>query len=260
MTKNTSRYPQRVRNELRFRELTVLRVERISAGFQRIVLGGDALDGFSSHGFDDHTKVFFPEPGSHFVPPVVTDEGIVWADGVRPLSRDYTPLYDEARHELALDFYIHDGGVASTWSMNARGGDKLTIGGPRGSLVVPEDYAYQVYVCDESGMPALRRRLESLSRLAVRPNVTALVSVQDAAYQDYLAHLDGFTIEWFIGHDAQAVNERLSRLTVPADDYYVWITGEGKVVKNLSARFETEAFDPQRVRAAAYWHQRKAAD
>jgi len=109
-------------------------------------------------------------------------------------------------------------------------------------------------------MPALRRRLESLSRLAVRPNVTALVSVQDAAYQDYLAHLDGFTIEWFIGHDAQAVNERLSRLTVPADDYYVWITGEGKVVKNLSARFETEAFDPQRVRAAAYWHQHKAAD
>ena len=50
MTTNTSRYPQRVRNELRFRELTVLRVERISAGFQRIVLGGDALDGFSCLG------------------------------------------------------------------------------------------------------------------------------------------------------------------------------------------------------------------
>lgn len=47
--------------------------------------------------------------------------------------------------------------------MEAREGDTLTIGGPRGSLVVPEDYACQVYVCDESGMPALRRRLESLS-------------------------------------------------------------------------------------------------
>jgi NADPH-dependent ferric siderophore reductase len=34
--------------------------------------------------------------------------------------------------------------------------DKLVIGGPRGSLVVPEDYAWQLYVCDESGMPALR--------------------------------------------------------------------------------------------------------
>jgi NADPH-dependent ferric siderophore reductase len=37
----STRYPQRVRNDLRFRELTVLRVERASAGFQRIVLGGE---------------------------------------------------------------------------------------------------------------------------------------------------------------------------------------------------------------------------
>jgi ferric-chelate reductase (NADPH) len=91
----STRYPQRVRNDLRFRELTVLRVERVSAGFQRIVLGGEALEGFSSRGFDDHTKVFFPAPGATFVPPVVTDEGIDWGDGVRPQTRDYTPLYDE---------------------------------------------------------------------------------------------------------------------------------------------------------------------
>ncbi|TMV47922.1 siderophore-interacting protein, partial [Salmonella enterica subsp. enterica serovar Infantis] len=50
MTTSSARYPQRVRNELRFRELTVLRVERISAGFQRIVLCGEALDGFTSLG------------------------------------------------------------------------------------------------------------------------------------------------------------------------------------------------------------------
>ncbi|WP_139386857.1 siderophore-interacting protein, partial [Salmonella enterica] len=157
MTTSSVRYPQRVRNELRFRELTVLRVERISAGFQRIVLGGEALDGFTSLGFDDHTKVFFPEPGCRFTPPTVTEEGIIWGEGVRPVSRDYTPLYDEARRELALDFFIHDGGVASRWAMEAREGDTLTIGGPRGSLVVPEDYACQVYVCDESGMRSEER-------------------------------------------------------------------------------------------------------
>lgn len=113
---NTPRYPQRVRNDLRFRELTVLRVERISAGFQRIVLGGEALDGFTSRGFDDHSKLFFPQPDAHFVPPTVTEEGIVWPEGSRPPSRDYTPLYDELRHELAIDFFIHDGGVASCWA------------------------------------------------------------------------------------------------------------------------------------------------
>ena len=114
---NTPRYPQRVRNDLRFRELTVLRAERISAGFQRIVLGGEALDGFTSRGFDDHSKLFFPQSDAHFVPPTVTEEGIVWPEGPRPPSRDYTPLYDELRHELAIDFFIHDGGVASGWAM-----------------------------------------------------------------------------------------------------------------------------------------------
>ena len=141
----STRYPQRVRNDLRFRELTVRRVERISAGFQRIVLGGEALEGFSSRGFDDHTKVFSLH-GTTFVPPKVTDEGIDWGDGVRPQARDYTPLYDEANHELALDFFIHDGGIASGWAVEAKVGDRLTIGGPRGSLVVPEDYAAAVRV------------------------------------------------------------------------------------------------------------------
>ncbi|STT06590.1 iron-chelator utilization protein [Klebsiella pneumoniae] len=73
-----------------FRELTVLRVERAGAAFQRIVLGGEALEGFASHGFDDHTKLFFPEPGAAFTPPQVTEEGIDWGEGVRPATRDYT--------------------------------------------------------------------------------------------------------------------------------------------------------------------------
>ncbi len=69
MTKTKAdKYPQRVRNELRFRELTVLRVERAGAAFQRIVLGGEALEGFASHGFDDHTKRFFPRAGRGIYP------------------------------------------------------------------------------------------------------------------------------------------------------------------------------------------------
>ncbi|UJD96128.1 siderophore-interacting protein [Lelliottia amnigena] len=248
------RYPQRVRNELRFRELNVLRVERVSPGFQRIVLGGEALAGFSSQGFDDHTKVFFPAPSTTFSPPVVTDEGIDWGDGVRPQARDYTPLYDEARHELVLDFFVHEEGLASNWAVQAKEGDKLTIGGPRGSLVVPEDYAWQLYVCDESGMPALRRRLEAIAQLPNRPEIHAVVTVGDASYKDYLAHLSEFEITWIVGHSEQAVADQLAALSVPAADYFIWLTGEGKVVKNLSRQFETDAIDQQLVRASAYWH------
>lgn len=248
------KYPQRVRNELRFRELTVLRVERIGSAFQRVVLGGEALEGFVSQGFDDHTKLFFPAAGAAFTPPEVTDEGINWGDGVRPATRDYTPLYDAGCHELAYDFFIHDGGIASSWALTAKTGDKLVIGGPRGSLVVPEDYAWQLYVTDESGMPALRRRLLGLQQLPTRPQVTAIVTIGDESYQDYLADLDGFHIEWVVGHHSSAVAERLARIAVPAEDYFISLTGEGAVVKSLLARFEGPGIDPQLVRSQAYWH------
>ncbi|MFJ2974603.1 siderophore-interacting protein [Kluyvera sp. NPDC087067] len=249
-----TKYPQRVRNELRFRELTVKRVERIGAAFQRVVLGGEALEGFSSRGFDDHTKLFFPQAGTTLTPPTVSDEGIVWADGVRPQARDYTPLYNAERHELAYDFFIHEGGVASRWAMEAKVGDTLLIGGPRGSLVVPEDYAWQLYVCDETGMPALRRRLEALSQLPQFPQVTALVMVRDIADKAYLNGFAGGNIEWFSQNDHAAVAARLAQLTVPESDYFIWLTGEGKVVKNLADGFVTEALDPQLVRSSAYWH------
>lgn len=254
MTQAQSRYPQRVRNVLRFRQLTVLRTERISAGFQRIVLGGDELKGFASYGFDDHSKLFFPQAGVPFTPPVVSDEGVNWGDSPRPASRDYTPLYDEARCELAFDFFIHDGGVASKWAIHARVGDTLTIGGPRGSLVVPEDYTFQLYVCDESGMPALRRRLEALLKQNVRPQVRAVVTVADAAWQDYFAHLSDVDIEWVVGHSQQAVADKLAAITVEGEDYFIWLTGEGETVKSLARLFESERYDAQRVRAAAYWH------
>lgn len=104
-------------------------------------------------------------------------------------------------------------------------------------------------------MPALRRRLESLSRLPARPAVTALVSIQDAAYRDYLAHLTDITVEYVVDGDEQAMQTRLSQLTIPESDYFIWITGEGKTVKRLSQCFE-KGFDPHLVHAAAYWHRK----
>ncbi|MBK4715616.1 MULTISPECIES: siderophore-interacting protein [Tenebrionibacter/Tenebrionicola group] len=254
MTGQKEKYPRRVRNALRFRTLSVLQSVRVAPGFQRVIVGGPALEGFSSAGFDDHIKLFFPDDPASFQPPQATDEGIVWQSDERPPSRDYTPLYDAGRHELAIDFYLHDDGVASNWAQRARPGDKLFIGGPRGSLIVPEQYGWQLYVCDETGMPALRRRLEALSVSGHAAQITAIVAVADAASKAYLAHLSGFNIEWVVGGDEQAIARRLSRLTVPRQDYFLWITGEGKAVKRLSARFETPAIDPQLLRAVAYWH------
>ena len=80
------------------------------------------------------------------------------------------------------------------------------------------------------------------------------MTIGDASYKDYLAHLSEFNITWVVGHSEQAVADRLAAFNVPAEDYFIWLTGEGKVVKSLSRQFENDEIDQQLVRASAYWH------
>ena len=67
----------------------------------RLVLGGDQLEaferdglelpGFVSLGFDDHVKIFFPDPvtGRHVLPTQL-ERRIEWSDDPAPISRSYT--------------------------------------------------------------------------------------------------------------------------------------------------------------------------
>ena len=103
-------------------------------------------------------------------------------------------------------------------------------------------------------MPASTLTAEAMALLSSTPQVTAIVTIADASYKDYLADLDGFNIEWVVGHNPAFVAERLAQVKVPAEDYFIWLTGEGAVVKSLLARFEDESIDQQLVRSQAYWH------
>ncbi|MCW2103506.1 siderophore-interacting protein [Rahnella aceris] len=255
--------PVRVKNELVFRHITVKSSETISGCFKRIVLNGDELTGFTSRGFDDHIKLFFPaNPGDAITPPAATEEGIVWGEGPRPLNREYTPLhYDAQTNELTLDFYIHDGGVASEWAADAKPGDKLIIGGPRGSLIIPTTYKWQLYVCDETGLPAVKRRLRELKQAASDAKITVLVKVKDVSCVSYLDDEQDFNIEWIVSDEHNGYQEddaavkKLKSLPLPESDYYIWVTGEGKFAKGLNDYFvETRGLDANLVRCVAYWH------
>lgn len=50
--------PKRVRNELRFRKLTVSSKTLVADNFWRIEFTSEELDGYNSPGFDDHSKIF----------------------------------------------------------------------------------------------------------------------------------------------------------------------------------------------------------
>ncbi len=144
------RAPRRVRHEPRRRTLTVRQVETIAAHMVRVTLSGD-LEGFTSLGFDDHVKLFFPD-------------GTMNAEGApNMLGRDFTPRrYDPAKDTLEIDFAIHDAGPATRWAAQAKPGDTLALGGPRGSFIIPTTYDWHLLIGDETALPAISRRLAEL--------------------------------------------------------------------------------------------------
>src|SRR5580704_14962941 len=146
------RAPRRVRHEARRRTLTIKQVEKIAAHMIRVTLTGD-LEGFVSLGFDDHVKVFFPD-------------GTRNADGTpNMLGRDFTPRrHDKTANALEIDFAIHDAGPATRWAAQAKPGDTLALGGPRGSFVIPTTYDWHLLMGDETALPAISRRLAELPR------------------------------------------------------------------------------------------------
>ncbi len=252
-----SRTPQRVQNEVCFRHIKIADKTRVAERFWRIRFTGSDLRGFNSPAFDDHIKLFFPDPATGVLNlPEVTAEGVVWTGGVRPLARDYTPLEFDGDHTLTLDFYIHKSGLASDWAEHARPGGELVIGGPRGSVIVPDDYHFQLYVCDETGLPAFKRRKPAINA----EQLHLFAYTEESTGRSYLDDLDGVDVNW-LGTGMMHTDNlgtligALDNVSLPTDDYFIWLTGEGATVKMLSDYFtQRRGCDPAFVRAIAYWH------
>lgn len=164
---------QRVRHDLKLRLLSVVAVDQITPHARRVTLGGAQLHGFTSLGFDDHVKLFIPVEGQVFATlPEIGPSGPAFdLRRPAPAMRDYTPhSFDPVGGTLQLDFALHDAGPATLWARRAQPGDRVIIGGPRGSFVVGIGFDWHLLVGDETALPAIRRRLAQLpagSRAAV---------------------------------------------------------------------------------------------
>lgn len=142
------------------------------------------------------------------VPPTAIEDGITWGDDPHPVNREYTPLHFDAQtNELTLDFYIYDGGVTSEWADNAKPGDNLIIGGPRGSLIIPTTYRWELYLCDETGLPAVKLRLKELKQAASESKITVLVKVKDVSCISYLDEEKDFKVEWIVSDEQNGYRE-----------------------------------------------------
>lgn len=252
-------YPiQRVLYDLKFRTLEVVRAGNVTPLMRRITVAGPDLVDFKTEAFDNHVKLFFTPPGHALVLPTRGANGLEWPEGaVRPAMRDYTlRRFDPATGELDLDFVVHDGGPATSWAVQARPGQSLTMAGPRGAFLIPTTFDWHLLVGDETALPAIGRRLEELPAGA---KAIALVEIANAGEEQQLDCAADVTLRW-LHRDGAPAGEAdrfaaaLDALTLPPGNGYIWIACEGAAAKQLREQ-AIERFGQRKewLKAASYW-------
>ncbi|WPN99387.1 siderophore-interacting protein [Pseudomonas sp. MUP55] len=240
----------RVTHEIKRRRLQVLRVEDITPRMRRITLGGPELAGFVSLGSDDHIKLLFAQNAAEqaaLESPTFTIKG----DGPQPAMRDYTPRrFDLSIGELDIDFVLHGDGPASTWAEQAQVGQHLYIGGPRGSMIVPDMFDSYLLIGDETALPAIGRRLEELP---AGRKVLAVIEIADAAERQVLQSAADVEIVWVVrGQDD--LLDVVRNLTLPGGTLYSFVATESKLSRQVRrVLLDTHKVDEQYLKAAGYW-------
>ena len=223
---------QRIRHELRLREVTVTQAVRISPGFIAVTFADPSLRDFPSASFSDHVKLILPDVGGG------------------PVRRDYTPRsFQLARGELTIEFALHESGPASDWARQARPGQKITVGGPKGSVLVPLDYDWHLLAGDATALPAMHRRLEELPRSA---RGVVVLQVADPADQRAFPCGPGIAVVWVT--TGAAFLAALRGLDLPEGNGFAWCAGEtGLMMEARAILLGTHRLAREQVRVSGYW-------
>jgi NADPH-dependent ferric siderophore reductase len=243
-----------VMHQVKTRLLTIKRMELVTSRIKRITFTSDELSDFISLSPADHIKAFFPYPGE--------DKPVMPADGDRkPIMRDYTPVrYDNAARELDLEFVLHGEGPGSQWAQNAKVGQTLTIGGPRGSRVVPYNFDWYLMIGDESAIPSFARRLKELPKDSL---AVVLIETEDASHKIDLEHNGKVEIHWIYrnGRPTGQVEDlklKISSLPIFNGDYFAWIALEKSCAMQIKDLLITiRGGREEWIKATGYWHAEK---
>ncbi|KAA8560892.1 NADPH-dependent ferric-chelate reductase [Pseudomonas extremaustralis] len=240
----------RVTHEIKRRRLDVLRVVDITPRMRRITVGGPELEGFVSLGSDDHIKLLFPQNAAEQAA-LESPSFNIKGDGPQPAMRDYTPRrFDLSVGELDIDFVLHGDGPASTWAEQAQVGQHLYIGGPRGSMIVPDIFDSYLLIGDETALPAIGRRLEELP---AGRKVLAVIEIHNTAEQQALHSAADVDVIWVVrGQDD--LLDTVRNLTLPGGSLYSFVATETKLSRQVRrVLLDTHHVDEAYLKAVGYW-------
>ena len=225
---------KRVRHELRIREVEVVRVLPLSKNFISVTFSGEDLADFTSLSFDDHIKFMFTNAKGEAV------------------RRDYTPReFNVEKRELTIEFALHDGGDASAWAQQATVGQHVSIGGPRGSMVIPMDYDWYVLIGDATALPAIHRRIEELPQNARATVIMQIADLDDSRQFQTQAEV---AVTWVT--DSTALIAAIKSLNLAAGDGFIWCAGEASSMATIKQILLTDKNHSSKdMSVGSYWKQ-----
>lgn len=234
-----------VRHELKPRMLTVERVETLGPRMNRIVLSGEAMEGFVSLAPTDHIKLVVPWSDD--------EADFDWAQ--RPITRDYTVRRVEA-DRITVDIALHGAGHVSDWAREVVVGDRAVVLGPRGSrLMQPADQ--YVLIGDAASLPVIARWLEDRD-LATPSRV--YLAVQGPEDEVPLAVGKADTVTWIHTGDAAVPAESLA---AAIDDpwrpgVFAWAAGEVLAMRAVRDRLVELGYPEDARDVGGYWRRGQA--
>ncbi len=254
--------------------LDVLRVERLTAHWMRVTLGGGDIDRFTPLGYDQWFRLFLPhrgdaaEAGLERIPAKANKifgylKYLRIPEGVRPVMRNYTvrafrPAGPHGDAELDVDFVLHGSGPtagpASRWAESAAPGESVVII-DEGLGFSPDRGTDRVLlVADETGAPAVAGVCASLPGHA-----TGTVLLEAPSADDVLdfASPEGVEVRWLVrdagAKPGTAALAALQELGAPSSDTHAFIVGEQSLAVMGRRHLVSIGHPKERISFVGYW-------
>lgn len=250
--------------------LQVVRTERVSPSFVRVVFTGDDLARFQHMGYDQWFRLFLPVEGGDLAraPQKLDTVGLVKflavTKSARPIFRNYTVRAFRRQpdgNELDVDFVVHgvgdnhvvSGPTAAAWAAGVQPGDLAAI--------IDEGIGFDrrvfgrpiVVVADESALPAAAGILESLPRTT---RGTAILEVPTDADVRTIDAPDGIDVRWII----RATDRRPGALALEAiavlpvsDGHAAWVAGEQTLARDARRHWVAAGIPKDQIAFTGYW-------
>lgn len=218
----------------RFRTVEVRRVEQVTPKAVRIVMGGDALEGFGAPLLGGHIKVMLP--GTSQV-------------------RAYTPRrFDAVRHEIEIEVILHGDSPGSHWAARARPGDPIELRGPggRGHTVDPTA-AWHLLAGDACAVPAISMVLEALPASA---RAVVIIEVDDIAEERPLASPAQVQPWWVRAGEVpgEALETAVRSIDLPGGAGQVFLACESGAMRRIREHLiQARGLAPAAMHTRGYW-------